>query len=113
MWGFSELASGWVLTSRGLTNCYRITITGSWGDFWFIPLLKTSKVSMSLNDIIDFILNCMYVNIRKCRLLSRTNFVMMSNIMLMFLLLLFLAGDVEKKNLALGTHQSRKPTTNL
>jgi hypothetical protein len=38
---------------------------------------------------------------------------MMSNIMLMFLLLLFLAGDVEKKNLALGTHQSRKPTTNL
>ena len=51
---------------------------------------------MSLNDIIDFILNCMYVNIRKCRLLSKTNFVMMSNIMLMFLLLLFLAGDVEK-----------------
>ena len=47
---------------------------------------KTSKVSMSLNDIIDFILNCMYVNIRKCRLLSKTNFVMMSNIMLMFLL---------------------------
>ena len=26
---------------------------------------KTSKVSMSLNDIIDFILNYMYVNIRK------------------------------------------------
>jgi hypothetical protein len=26
-----ELASGWGLTSRGLTNCYRITITGSWG----------------------------------------------------------------------------------
>ena len=42
---------------------------------------------MSLNDIIDFILNCMYVNIRKGMLLSRTNFVMMSNIMLMFLLL--------------------------
>jgi hypothetical protein len=52
---------------------------------------------MSLNDIIDFILKCIYVNIRKCRLLSKTNFVMMSNIMLMFLLLLFLAGDVEKK----------------
>ena len=29
--GFPELASGWGLTSRGLTNCYRITITGSWG----------------------------------------------------------------------------------
>jgi hypothetical protein len=43
-------------------------------------------------------LNCMYVNIRKGMLLSRTNFVMMSNIMLMFLLLLFLAGNVEKTN---------------
>jgi hypothetical protein len=31
MWGFPELASGWGPTSRGLTNCYRITITGSWG----------------------------------------------------------------------------------
>ena len=38
----------------------------------------------------------MYVNIKKCMLLSKTNFVMMSNIMLTFLLLLFLAGDVEK-----------------
>ena len=69
---------------------------------------KTSKVSISLNDIIDFILNCMYVNIRKGMLLSRTNFVMMSNIMLMFLLLLFQAGDVEKI-----PGQSQKPTTNL
>ena len=67
---------------------------------------------MSLNVIIDFILNCMYVNIRKCRLLSKTNFVMMSNIMLLFLLLLFLAG-VLRKTLALGTHQSRTPTTHL
>ena len=63
---------------------------------------KTSKVSMSLNDIIDFILNCMYVNIRKGMLLSRKIFVMMSN-MLMFLLLLFLAGDVEKNPGPMGT----------
>jgi hypothetical protein len=69
---------------------------------------KTFKVSMSLNDIIDFILNCMYVNSRKCMLLSKTNFVMMSNIMLLFLLLLFQAGDVEKI-----PGQSQKPTTNL
>jgi hypothetical protein len=58
---------------------------------------------MSLNDIIDFILNCMYVNIRKGMLLSRTNYVMMSNIMLMFLILLFLAGDVENNPGPMGT----------
>jgi hypothetical protein len=45
----------------------------------------------------------LYVNIRKGMLLSRTNFAMMSNIMLMFLLLLFLAGDVEKKRGPMGT----------
>ena len=27
----SATISGWGLTSRGLTNCYRITISGSWG----------------------------------------------------------------------------------
>jgi hypothetical protein len=43
------------------------------------------------------------INIRKGMLLSRTNFVMMSNIMLMFLLLLFLAGDVEKNPGPMGT----------
>ena len=32
MWDFPELASGWGLTSRGLTNCNRmITTTESWG----------------------------------------------------------------------------------
>ena len=74
---------------------------------------KTSKVSMSLNDIIDFILNCMYVNIRKGMLLSRTNFVMMSNIMLMFLLLLFLAGDVEKNPGPMGTPVSETNNKSL
>ena len=75
---------------------------------------KTSKVSMSLNDIIDFILNCMYVIIiRKGMLLSRTNFVMMSNIMLMFLLLLFLAGDIEKNNGPMGTPVSETNNKSL
>jgi hypothetical protein len=31
MWDFPELASGWGLTSRGLTNCNRITTTEIWG----------------------------------------------------------------------------------
>ena len=68
---------------------------------------------MSLNDIIDFILNCMYVIIRKGMLLSRTNFVMMSNIMLMFLLLLFLAGDVEKNPGPMGTPVSETNNKSL
>lgn len=74
---------------------------------------KTSKVSMSLNDIIDFILNCMYVIIRKGMLLSRTNFVMMSNIMLMYLLLLFLAGDIEKNPGPMGTPVSENNNKSL
>ena len=69
--------------------------------------------SMNLNDIIDFILNCMYVIIRKGMLLSRTNFVMMSNIMLMFLLLLFLAGDVEKNPGPMGTPVSETNNKSL
>ena len=50
---------------------------------------KTSKVSMSLNDIIRF---CIEIHececIRKGMILSIIYFVMVSNIMLMFLLLL-------------------------
>jgi hypothetical protein len=46
-------------------------------------------------------------------LLSRTNFAMMSNIMLMFLLLLFLAGDVEKNPGPMGTPVSETNNKSL
>ena len=68
---------------------------------------KTSNVSMSLNDIIYFILNCMYVDIRKCMLLSRTILWWCQ------ILLLFLAGDVEKNRGPMGAPVSLSSNTSL